>query len=59
MIIGPDVSFYQNDKETPKGIDFEKMREAGVRLLVVTRYYLRWCSKDETRLRNGACFFSG
>src|SRR3972149_11274136 len=27
-IIGPDVSFYQDDPETPQGIDFKKMRES-------------------------------
>ena len=24
-VIGPDVSFYQDDPETPQGIDFKKM----------------------------------
>ncbi len=27
-LIGPDVSFYQDDPETPQGIDFFKMRES-------------------------------
>ena len=27
-IIGPDVSFYQDDPQTPQGIDFAKMRTA-------------------------------
>ena len=27
-IIGPDVSFYQDDPETPQGINFVKMRQA-------------------------------
>ena len=25
-VIGPDVSFYQDDPQTPQGIDFPKMR---------------------------------
>ncbi len=26
-IIGPDISFYQDDPETPQGVNFTKMRE--------------------------------
>ena len=25
-VLGPDVSFYQDDPQTPQGIDFIKMR---------------------------------
>lgn len=33
--IGPDVSFYQNDKYTPLGIDFAKMKAVGAEWVII------------------------
>ena len=37
-IHGPDVSFYQDDKNTPKTIDFKRMRDVGKARYVINRY---------------------
>ena len=34
-IVGPDVSFYQDDPGTPRGIDFSKMKAAGAQFAVI------------------------
>lgn len=34
-IIGPDVSFYQDNKYTPQGINFEKMVEGGAQFAII------------------------
>ena len=34
-IIGPDVSFYQDKPDTPKGIDFAMMKAAGARFAII------------------------
>lgn len=34
-IVGPDVSFYQDDPGTPRGIDFEKMKAAGAQFAII------------------------
>lgn len=36
-IVGPDVSFYQDDKDTPKTIDFKAMRDVGKARYVINR----------------------
>ena len=37
-IHGPDVSFYQDDKNTPKTINFKDMRDVGKARYVINRY---------------------
>ncbi len=35
VLIGPDVSFYQDKPDTPQGINFEKMKAAGARFAII------------------------
>lgn len=35
FIHGPDVSFYQDDKDTPKPINFQEMVEGGARFVII------------------------
>jgi GH25 family lysozyme M1 (1,4-beta-N-acetylmuramidase) len=44
-IIGPDVSFYQDDPETPQGIDFAKMRTASEYVIIRAGQNL-WVDRD-------------
>jgi lysozyme len=34
-VLGTDVSFYQDDPNTPRGIDFEKMKAAGAKFVII------------------------
>ena len=44
-IIGPDVSFYQDDPETPQGIDFRKMRTAA-EFVIIRAGQNTWVDSD-------------
>jgi len=47
-IIGPDVSFYQDDPATPQGIDFVKMRELAS-YVIIRAGQNRWADRDVKR----------
>lgn len=44
-IIGPDISFYQDDPETPQGVNFTKMRENTVFVIIRAGQNL-WADRD-------------
>ncbi|MCE9645052.1 MAG: SH3 domain-containing protein [Chloroflexi bacterium] len=44
-LIGPDVSFYQDDPETPQGIDFFKMRDSAGYVIIRAGQNL-WADSD-------------
>lgn len=64
-LIGPDVSFYQDDPETPQGIDFFKMRasagyviiRAGQNLWVDTDFKGNWREAKLAGLPRGSYWF--
>ena len=64
-LIGPDVSFYQDDPETPQGIDFFKMREsagyvvirAGQNLWVDTDFKGNWREAKLAGMPRGSYWF--
>ncbi len=45
-VIGPDVSFYQDDPQTPQGIDFIKMRKAGAGYVIIRAGQNLWGDRD-------------
>ena len=45
-VIGPDVSFYQDDPQTPQGIDFIKMRKAGAGYIIIRAGQNLWADRD-------------
>jgi len=45
-VIGPDVSFYQDDPQTPQGIDFVKMRQAGAGYIIIRAGQNLWSDRD-------------
>ncbi|MDL1909710.1 hypothetical protein FBQ81_03300 [Chloroflexi bacterium CFX6] len=62
----PDVSFYQDDPDTPQSVDFEKMKLAGVEGIIIRAGQNTWLDRDFTRnwraareagLRRGAYWF--
>ncbi|GAB4538378.1 MAG: hypothetical protein Fur002_01800 [Anaerolineales bacterium] len=64
-IIGPDVSFYQDDPETPQGIDFPKMRKsaefvivrAGQNLWVDSDFKVNWREAKAAGFPRGSYWF--
>ncbi|MCA1900532.1 MAG: SH3 domain-containing protein, partial [Chloroflexi bacterium] len=64
-LIGPDVSFYQDDPETPQGIDFVKMRKsagyviirAGQNLWVDSDFKINWREAKLAGLPRGSYWF--
>ncbi len=64
-VIGPDVSFYQDDPETPQGIDFVKMRasagyvviRAGQNSWVDSDFKLNWREAKLAGLPRGSYWF--
>ncbi len=64
-VIGPDVSFYQDDTETPQGIDFVKMRasagyvivRAGQNTWVDSDFKLNWREAKLAGLPRGSYWF--
>ncbi|HEY2982233.1 MAG TPA: GH25 family lysozyme, partial [Anaerolineales bacterium] len=64
-IIGPDVSFYQDDPETPQGIDFAKMKlatdfvviRAGQNLWPDPDFRYNWTEARRAKLRRGSYWF--
>jgi GH25 family lysozyme M1 (1,4-beta-N-acetylmuramidase)/uncharacterized protein YraI len=64
-VIGPDVSFYQDDPETPQGIDFVKMRvsagyaviRAGQNTWVDSDFKLNWREAKLAGLPRGSYWF--
>ncbi|HXF84414.1 MAG TPA: SH3 domain-containing protein [Anaerolineales bacterium] len=64
-IIGPDVSFYQDDPNTPKGIDFVRMRQvadfviirAGQNLWEDRDFKVNWRRAKEAGLPRGSYWF--
>jgi lysozyme len=43
---GPDVSFYQDDNETPRGIDFVKMKDEGADFVIIRAGQNLWPDPD-------------
>jgi len=43
---GPDVSFYQDDPATPRGIDFDLMKAAGSDLVIIRAGQRTWADRD-------------
>ncbi len=64
-VIGPDVSFYQDDPETPQGIDFVKMRasagyviiRAGQNIWVDSDFKINWREAKLAGLPRGSYWF--
>ena len=64
-VIGPDVSFYQDDPETPQGIDFVKMRKsagyviirAGQNTWVDSDFKINWREAKLAKLPRGSYWF--
>ncbi len=64
-VIGPDVSFYQDDPETPQGIDFVKMRasagyaiiRAGQNTWVDSDFKINWREAKLAGLPRGSYWF--
>ena len=64
-VIGPDVSFYQDDPETPQGIDFVKMRKsagyviirAGQNSWVDSEFKISWRQAKLAGLPRGSYWF--
>ncbi len=64
-IIGPDISFYEDDPQTPQGIDFPKMRQsaefvivrAGQNLWVDPDFKLNWREAKLAGFPRGAYWF--
>ena len=46
MIIGPDVSFWQDDNETPQQIDFVKMKANGAEFVIIRAGQNKWVDSD-------------
>ncbi|MBT3190004.1 MAG: SH3 domain-containing protein [Anaerolineae bacterium] len=63
--IGPDVSFYQDEEDTPEGIDFHKMREradfviirAGQNQWIDPDFRTNWKAAKEAGLPRGSYWF--
>ncbi|MFN3491648.1 MAG: GH25 family lysozyme, partial [Anaerolineales bacterium] len=45
-VIGTDVSFYQDDPQTPQGIDFVKMRQYGAAFAIIRAGQNLWIDRD-------------
>jgi lysozyme len=45
-IIGPDVSFYQDSPTTPQNIDFQKMKAAGAKFVILRAGQNTWADSD-------------
>jgi len=64
-VIGPDVSFYEDDPETPQGIDYVKMRasagyvivRAGQNLWVDSDFKINWRESKLAGLPRGSYWF--
>ena len=64
-VIGPDISFYENDPQTPQGIDFVKMKtltdfvivRAGQNLWADRDFTLNWSKSKEAGLLRGSYWF--
>src|SRR5690349_8593011 len=64
-VIGPDVSFYQDDPETPQGIDFIKMRasagyviiRAGQNLWPDPDFKINWREAKKAGMPRGSYWF--
>jgi GH25 family lysozyme M1 (1,4-beta-N-acetylmuramidase) len=65
FVIGPDVSFYQDDPETPQGIDFIKMKasaayvviRAGQNVWVDSDFKGNWVAAKQAKLPRGSYWF--
>jgi GH25 family lysozyme M1 (1,4-beta-N-acetylmuramidase) len=64
-ILGPDISFYQDDPETSQGIDFEKMKKsanfviirAGQNVWVDSDFKTNWIAAKQAGLPRGSYWF--
>jgi GH25 family lysozyme M1 (1,4-beta-N-acetylmuramidase)/uncharacterized protein YgiM (DUF1202 family) len=64
-VIGPDISFYQDEPSTPQGVDFAKMRavsdfviiRAGQNLWVDSRFATYWRDAKAAGLPRGSYWF--
>lgn len=65
QIIGPDISFYQDEPSTPQGVDFVKMRSvsdfvivrAGQNLWIDSRFAYHWRESKRVGLPRGSYWF--
>lgn len=65
QVIGPDISFYQDEPTTPQGVDFAKMRaisnfvilRAGQNLWVDSRFKTYWSDSKKVDLPRGSYWF--
>src|SRR5690349_7631969 len=65
FVIGPDVSFYQDDPETPQGIDFKRMKasagyviiRAGQNVWVDSDFKGNWLAAKQAGLPRGSYWF--
>jgi GH25 family lysozyme M1 (1,4-beta-N-acetylmuramidase) len=48
-VIGPDVSFWQDDNNTPQGINFVQMRDAGASFVILRAGQGAWIDPDFAR----------
>lgn len=44
--LGADVSFYQDDEETPQPIDFEKMKRGGIKFVIIRAGQSTWVDRE-------------
>ena len=65
QVIGPDISFYQDDTTTPQGVDFAKMRtisnfvilRAGQNLWIDSKFKIYWSDANKAKLPRGSYWF--
>lgn len=65
FVIGPDVSFYQDDPETPQGIDFKRMKasaayviiRAGQNVWVDSDFKGNWAAAKQAGIPRGSYWF--
>ncbi len=66
MIIGTDVSFWQDDPTTPRGIDFQRMKQAGAKFTIIragqqlwvdNEFKISWANAKQAGLYRGSYWF--
>ena len=64
-VLGPDVSFYQDDDSTPEGIDFQKMKESAAFVIIRvgqnqwidSDFRTNWAAAKQAGLPRGSYWF--
>lgn len=54
MIKGPDISFYQDDNETPQKVNFDQMKSAGASFVICRAGQKNWPDQDFNDYWRGA-----